>query len=43
MHDGKKVVQIYDFIDENVPILMRMFEKRMKGYKAMGYRLKEKL
>jgi superfamily II DNA or RNA helicase len=43
LHDGKKVVQIYDYIDENVPILMRMFEKRMKGYKAMGYSLKDKI
>ncbi|MDP3744915.1 MAG: DEAD/DEAH box helicase [Methylotenera sp.] len=37
LHDGKKVVQIYDYIDENIPVLMRMFDKRMKGYKAMGY------
>lgn len=37
LHDGKKVVQIYDYIDENLPILMRMFEKRMKGYRTMGY------
>lgn len=37
LHDGKKVVQIYDYIDENLPVLMRMFDKRMKGYRAMGY------
>ena len=37
LHDGKKVVQIYDYIDENIPVLMRMFDKRIKGYKAMGY------
>ncbi|MDP1659620.1 MAG: DEAD/DEAH box helicase family protein [Methylotenera sp.] len=37
LHDGKKVVQIYDYIDENIPVLMRMFDKRMKGYGAMGY------
>jgi superfamily II DNA or RNA helicase len=37
LHDGKKVVQIYDYIDENLPMLMRMFDKRMKGYRAMGY------
>jgi len=43
LHNGKKIVQIYDYIDENVPILMRMFEKRMKGYKVMGYSLKEKM
>ncbi len=37
LHDGKKVVQIYDYIDENIPVLMRMFDKRIKGYKVMGY------
>ncbi|OIQ79445.1 type III restriction enzyme, res subunit [mine drainage metagenome] len=37
LHDGKKVVQIYDYIDENLPVLMRMFDKRMQGYRAMGY------
>ena len=37
LHDGKKVVQIYDYIDENIPVLMRMFDKRIKGYRAMGY------
>jgi superfamily II DNA or RNA helicase len=40
LHDGKKVVQIYDYIDENLPVLIRMFNKRMKGYKAMSYSLK---
>ncbi|MDP2154121.1 MAG: DEAD/DEAH box helicase family protein [Methylotenera sp.] len=39
LHDGKKVVQIYDYIDENLPVLMRMFDKRMKGYRVMGYSL----
>lgn len=39
LHDGKKVVQIYDYIDENLPVLMRMFDKRMKGYRAMSYSL----
>ncbi len=37
LHDGKKVVQIYDYIDENIPVLMRMFDKHIKGYKVMGY------
>ncbi len=37
LHDGKKLVQIYDYIDENIPVLMRMFDKRIKGYTAMGY------
>ncbi|GAB4238321.1 MAG: hypothetical protein OHK0028_15860 [Deltaproteobacteria bacterium] len=36
----KKEVRIYDFVDRNVPMLARMFEKRMKGYRALGYVLK---
>src|SRR4030067_806969 len=30
-------VRIYDYVDRNVPMLARMFEKRMKGYRALGY------
>ena len=26
-----------DYVDRNVPMLARMFEKRMRGYRAMGY------
>ena len=39
IHDGKKVVQVYDYVDSAVPILARMFEKRLKGYRAIGYEL----
>ena len=28
---------IYDYIDAGVPVLMRMYQKRLKGYRAMGY------
>ena len=41
LHDGKKIVQVYDYIDENLPVLMRMFDKRLKGYRAMGYASKK--
>ena len=37
LHDNKKLVQIYDYVDINVPMLMRMFNKRLKGYQAIGY------
>jgi len=37
LHDNKKVVRIYDYVDANLPMLMRMYEKRLKGYKAIGY------
>jgi superfamily II DNA or RNA helicase len=36
-HQGKTDVRIYDYLDVEVPILARMFERRLKGYKAMGY------
>ena len=26
-----------DYVDRNVPMLARMFERRMRGYRAMGY------
>lgn len=37
LHDNKLVVQVYDYADIQVPMLARMFEKRLKGYKAIGY------
>ncbi len=33
----KQVVRIYDYADTNVPMLARMYERRLKGYQAMGY------
>jgi superfamily II DNA or RNA helicase len=36
-HAGKAEVYIYDYIDRNSPTLMRMFYKRLRGYRAMGY------
>jgi len=37
LHDGKKVVQVYDYADLDVPMLSRMFDKRCVGYEAVGY------
>jgi superfamily II DNA or RNA helicase len=37
LHDGKRVVQVYDYIDPNVPMLARMYERRLRGYDAIGY------
>ena len=28
---------IYDYVDSEVPILRKMFEKRLRGYSAIGY------
>jgi hypothetical protein len=36
-HQSKQDVQIYDYVDLQVPMLMAMYKKRVKGYQAMGY------
>lgn len=37
LHPGKREVQIYDYVDRDVPMLLRMFEKRLREYRAIGY------
>jgi len=39
---GKDKVTIFDYVDASLPMLLRMFNKREKGYKAMGYKKQEK-
>jgi len=34
---GKEVVQIYDYVDAEIPVLLRMYNRRLRGYRAMGY------
>ena len=36
-HHNKTEVQIYDYVDHLVPMLERMNEKRLVGYKSLGY------
>jgi superfamily II DNA or RNA helicase len=38
-HTGKTDVRIIDFVDSGHPALLRMWDKRQRGYRAMGYRL----
>ena len=38
-HTTKTDVRIIDFVDTRHPALVRMWEKRQRGYRAMGYRL----
>ncbi|QTF09699.1 DEAD/DEAH box helicase family protein [Brenneria izadpanahii] len=38
-HAGKTDVRIIDFVDKGYPVLLRMWDKRQRGYKAMGYRI----
>lgn len=35
--DGKTQVTIHDYVDCGLPMLQRMFNKREKSYKSMGY------
>lgn len=37
LHPGKREVRIFDYVDREVPMLTRMFEKRLRGYRALGY------
>ncbi|MFZ3041001.1 MAG: DEAD/DEAH box helicase family protein [Thiobacillus sp.] len=38
-HANKTDVRIIDFVDTGHPALLRMWDKRQRGYKAMGYRI----
>jgi superfamily II DNA or RNA helicase len=37
LHPGKREVRILDYVDTRIPVLARMFEKRLRGYKSMDY------
>ncbi len=37
LHPSKTEVRIFDYVDRDVPMLLRMFEKRLRGYRAIGY------
>ena len=37
--DGKTLVTIHDYVDSYIPMLQRMFAKRERSYKAMGYKM----
>jgi superfamily II DNA or RNA helicase len=40
-YEGKRLVEIYDYVDENVPVLMRTYGRRVRGYKSIGYAILE--
>ena len=40
-HATKTDVRIIDLVDTGHPALLRMWEKRQRGYKAMGYSIAE--
>ena len=39
LYENKHVVRVYDYVDAFVPVLNRMYEKRLRAYKAVGYTL----
>lgn len=41
MYEGKNVVKIYDYVDNNVLLLVKMYNKRLKGYRNLDYNIKE--
>ncbi|MFA0026161.1 DEAD/DEAH box helicase, partial [Vibrio sp. 10N.261.49.A5] len=36
-YQGKTEVKVIDYVDTKLPMLQRMFKKREKGYKALGF------
>jgi very-short-patch-repair endonuclease len=39
LFDGKSEVRVYDYADLNVSVLARMFDRRCRGYEAVGYKI----
>jgi very-short-patch-repair endonuclease len=37
LREGKREVRVYDYADLNIPMLARMFDRRCRGYEALGY------
>lgn len=37
LHEGKREVRVYDYIDANAAMLEKMYHKRLKGYAGIGY------
>lgn len=38
-YEGKQNVMIYDYVDSHIPVFNKMYSKRMKAYKRIGYKL----
>jgi superfamily II DNA or RNA helicase len=36
-HPAKRDARIYDYVDADVPVLRRMYGKRLRAYQKMGY------
>ncbi len=38
-YEGKTEVKVYDYVDVHIPVLDRMYHKRLKAYHSVGYSL----
>ncbi len=36
-YEGKAAVYVYDYVDNSIPMLERMYKRRLKTYAALGY------
>jgi len=43
LYESKREVRIYDYIDVHVPMLEKMYHKRLAGYAAIGYKAKAEI
>ena len=41
LHPAKREVLVYDYADEAVPALQRMTQKRIRGYRNLGYSVEQ--
>ena len=39
LHDNKREVIVYDYVDGAVPVLSAMYARRVRGYQAVGYQI----
>jgi len=39
-HATKSSVRVLDYVDAGHPALLRMWDRRQRGYRAMGYRIR---
>ncbi|MFH0771799.1 MAG: DEAD/DEAH box helicase family protein [Candidatus Omnitrophota bacterium] len=42
-HQDKHDIRIYDYVDSRLPVLERMFKRRSKTYKLLGYEVRDQL
>ncbi len=38
-YEGKETVIVYDYVDRHIPVFDRMYAKRLRAYKQIGYEI----